>query len=412
MSSPPRDPPDASPPTPSSTSSPAPSASADARSFAELGLPPALVAALAKQQIEEPTAIQRAALPLLLAGKDAFLNAETGTGKTLAYLLPLFCRIDPQLAATQVVVVAPTHELAIQIQRQSALLAQNAGSPVRTLLLIGGTSLDRQLEKLKKKPQIVVGSPGRICDLLRLGKLKLQHARAMVVDEADQLVQGEWLPAIQTIVRAGPAGLQLLFASATEQEESAVAIARLAPQRVLVQTAAAPVNPAITHLWLGCDRRDKPDIVRKLFHALDPARALVFVHQNDTAEEIAAKLEYHHIPVADLHGAFRKDDRKEAMDSFRSGHARVLIASDLAARGLDIPGISHIINLDVPTLSRGYLHRVGRTARAGAKGSAITLMTPQEERMIARYEKELGITMRQVWLRDGTVVEAGGAAGS
>src|SRR2546426_671586 len=214
--------------------------------FAEIGVRPELVAALAKQQITEPTAIQIAALPVLLAGKDAYLNAETGTGKTLAYLLPIFCRLDAKQEATQVLIVAPTHELAIQIQRQCCDLAQNAGWPIRSLLLIGGTSLDRQIDKLKKKPHIGVGSPGRIRE----------------------------------------------------------------------------------HLYLVCEERDKPEVLRKLLHALRPQRAMVFVHRNETAEKVAAKLAYHQIPVADLHGASDKRDRKQAMDDFRSARVRVLIASD------------------------------------------------------------------------------------
>src|SRR2546422_417921 len=155
--------------------------------FAEIGVRPELVAALSKQRITEPTAIQIAALPVLLAGRDAYLNSETGTGKTLAYLLPIFSRLDVQREATQVVVIAPTHELAIQIQRQCTDLAQNAGWPVRTLLLIGGTSMERQIDKLKKKPHVVVGSPGRIRELIGLGKLKVNAVRSVVVDEADRL---------------------------------------------------------------------------------------------------------------------------------------------------------------------------------------------------------------------------------
>src|SRR5258706_9762878 len=172
--------------------------------FAEIAVPPDLVAALAKQQITEPTAIQIAALPVVLAGKDAYLNAETGTGKTLAYLLPIFCRLDAQREATQVVVVAPTHELAIQIQRQCCDLAQNAGWPIRSLLLIGGTSMDRQIDKLKKRPHIVVGSPGRIRDLIDMGKLKAPAGRSVVIDEADRLLLEEGLPAIRAIIQATP----------------------------------------------------------------------------------------------------------------------------------------------------------------------------------------------------------------
>jgi superfamily II DNA/RNA helicase len=374
--------------------------------FAELGVVPELVAALARQQITEPTAIQIAALPVLLAGRDAYLNAETGTGKTLAYLLPIFCRLDAKQDATQVVIAAPTHELAIQIQRQCCDLAQNAGWPIRALLLIGGTSMDRQIGKLKTRPHLVVGSPGRIHELIGMGKLKTQAVRGVVIDEADRLLLGESLPAIRAIIQTTPPGRQLIFASATEQPESAKAIAALAPEVVMLRAGAAPVNENIEHLYLVCEGRDKPEVLRKLLHALRPERAMVFVHRNETAEKVAAKLAHHQIPVADLHAAADKRDRKQAMDDFRSARIHVLIASDVAARGLDIQGVTHVVNLDVPTQSKAYLHRVGRTARAGASGQAITLLTGDEVRLVRRYERELGIVMHPVRLREGQVIAA------
>jgi superfamily II DNA/RNA helicase len=371
--------------------------------FAELEIPPALVAALAKQGITEPTDIQVAALPALLAGKDAYINSETGTGKTLAYLLPLFCRIDLKLEATQVIVVVPTHELAIQIQRQSCDLAQNSGMPIRSLLLIGGTSMDRQIDKLKKKPQIVVGSPGRIRELIGMNKLKPQSVRTLVIDEADRLLCGDGIESTRAIIKTAPGKRQLVFVSATEQPESEREISALAPDIVMLRTAAAPVNPNIEHSYLVCEERDKADFLRKLLHAMQPERAIVFVHRNETAENVAAKLAHHKIPVADLHGAYEKSERKQAMDDFRSARVRVLIASDLAARGLDIQGVTHIFNLDVPTQSKAYLHRVGRTARAGAKGHAVSLLTEQEVRLVRRYQTELGITMTPIRLREGMV---------
>ncbi len=369
--------------------------------FAELVPHPELIAALAKQQITEPTPIQVAALPVLLAGKDAYLNAETGTGKTLAYLLPIFSRLDAEQKPPQVVVVAPTHELAIQIQRQCCDLAQNAAWPIRTLLLIGGTSLSRQIDKLKTKPHIVVGSPGRVLELINLGKLKTNGIRSVVIDEADRLLIHDSLPTIRAIIQAAPRGRQLIFASATEQQESAEVLATLAPDLVMLQAGAAPVNENIEHLYLVCEGRDKPEVLRKLLHALRPERALVFVHRNEVAKDVEAKLAHHQIAVADLHAATEKWDRKQAMDDFRSARVRVLIASDVAARGLDIKGITHVFNLDTPTQSKAYLHRVGRTARAGAKGQAVSLMTKDDVRLVRRYESELGIVMHRVGLREG-----------
>jgi len=372
--------------------------------FAEIGVHPELVAALSKQGITEPTAIQIAAMPALLAGRDAYLNSETGTGKTLAYLLPIVSRLDVQRDATQVVVLAPTHELAIQIQHQCADLVRNAGWPVRTLLLIGGTSAARQIDKLKTKPHVVVGSPGRIRELIGTRKLKTPAIACIVIDEADRLLLDESLPDVRAIIRAAPAGRQVVFVSATEQPGSAEAIATLAHDVIMLRTGAGPVNENIEHRYLVCEERDKPDILRKLLHAMPVGRAMVFVHRNATAEMVAAKLAHHKVPVANLHAAAEKRDRKQAMEDFRSGRALVLITSDVAARGLDIAGVANIVNFDVPTQSKAYLHRVGRTARAGAKGWATTLMTADEVRLVPRFESELGIVLHQVRLREGRVI--------
>lgn len=371
--------------------------------FADLLLPADLIAALAKQEISDPTPIQCAATPLLMGGKDAYLNAETGTGKTLAYLLPLFTRIDPAQLATQVVIVAPTHELAIQIHRQSCDLAQNAGRSIRSVLLIGGTATDRQIEKLKAKPHIVVGSPGRMVELIERGKLKTAHIRSIVIDEADRLLHDESLEKIQKIVSLAPPARQLIFASATIESQTRQVMATLAPDAVMVGPGTAAVNENIEHLYLICEERDKPEVLRKLLHAFDVPRSIVFVHRNEVAARVAAKLAHHKLAVADLSADLNKLDRKQAMDGIRSGAVRIMLASDLAARGLNILGVTHVFNLDVPTMSKAYLHRVGRTGRAGSAGTAISLVTEIEARLIRRYEEELGITMRCVRVRDGYV---------
>jgi superfamily II DNA/RNA helicase len=348
--------------------------------FADLSLPPELVAALEKQQISDPSPIQIAAIPPLAAGKDGYLRAETGTGKTLAYLLPLFARIDPAQAATQVVIVAPTHELAIQIHRQSCELALNAARAVRSVLLIGGTSTDRQIDKLKTA-----------------------LIRAVVIDEADRLLDDDTLHWIQQIVGAAPPTRQLIFASATIEQQTRRVLETLAPDVLMLRAGAAAVNENIEHLYLVCEDRDKPDVLRKLLHAFEVPRSIVFVHRNEVAEEIASKLRHHKLTVADLNSEVSKVARKQAMDGIRSGAIRIMIASDLAARGLNLPGVTHVFNLDIPTMSKAYLHRVGRTARAGAKGTAVSLLTETDIRLIHRYEQDLRIVLRRIGVRDGKI---------
>jgi len=371
--------------------------------FTDLSIPPALVSALAKQQIYDPSPIQIAALPPLAAGQDVYLQAETGTGKTLAYLLPLFTRLDPTRAETQAVILAPTHELAIQIHRQTCELAVNAAYSLRSVLLIGGTATDRQIDKLKTKPHLVVGTPGRVVELIERGKLKTAHLRAIVLDEADRLLSDEGLHWVEKIVSAAPPNRQLIFASATIEAQTSQALAIIAPAVETLRAGSAAVNENIEHLYLVCEARDKPDILRKLLHALDVPRSIVFVHRNDVAEQVASRLTHHKLSAADLNAELSKIDRKRAMDGIRNGSIRIMIASDLAARGLHLPDVTHVFNLDVPTMSKAYLHRVGRTARAGAKGTAVSLVTDTEARLIRRYAEDLGISLQCIRVQNGEI---------
>ncbi|MBC7834372.1 MAG: DEAD/DEAH box helicase, partial [Phycisphaerales bacterium] len=328
-------------------------------------------------------------------------------GKTLAYLLPVFCRIAPDEAATQLVILAPTHELAIQIQRQCGELAVNAGWAIRSMLLVGGTSMERQLEKLKKKPHVVIGTLGRIHDLLDMGKLKVRGLRALVIDEADRMWVPENLPALRALIAAAPASRQLIFASATPPEAGTTAFAAVAPELTILRAGEEPVNQNIEHFYLVCEERDKFTLLRKLLHALRPERAMVFVNQTGSAEDVAERLAHHKVPAGALDATGHKFSRKEAMEDFRSGRVPVLVASDVGARGLDIAGVTHVINLDAPGQSMAYLHRVGRSARGAGSGQAVTLVTDEELRLIRRYEGELGILVQAMRLREGQMIAAG-----
>lgn len=370
-------------------------------SFSDLGLAPALESALATDGITEPTAIQVKAIPELLAGNNAYVSSETGTGKTLAYLLPMFANIDPGQRTLQAIIVAPTHELAMQICELGKELARKSALEIRLQALIGGVSIKRQVEKLKNKPHIIVGTTGRISELIDSKKIKPHTVAQVVVDEVDRLLLGDSVAAIRSIVKSTSHGRQLVFVSATQRAETTQEAEALAPDLVQVHAGADQVNAAIEHFYIECEARDKPDVLRKLLHALRPERAIVFMHRNAHAEEIAEKLAYHKIAVVDLYGAKDNAQRKKAMDDFRKAQANVMIASDIAARGLDIRGVSHVFNFDIPTHSKDYLHRVGRSSRAGSKGCAVSLMTEQEVRLVKRYKSELGIAMRAGRLHRG-----------
>jgi superfamily II DNA/RNA helicase len=374
-------------------------------SFEQFGLAPALLVGLEKQNFIEPTPVQVQAVPVVQAGSDTYINAETGSGKTLAYLIPLFQVLKCELRAVQVLILAPTQELAIQIHRVTCDLAQHSGMDIRSASLIGGAAIDRQLEKLKKKPQIIVGTPGRILELLERGKLKLSEIKTLVIEEADRLLADESLEAVRKVIRACPARRQLVFVSATEQPKSKEVMEHLSPGLVRLHAEDVVVNPNIEHFYVVVDQRDKADTIRKLVHATKTKKAIVFTHRNETAENLAGRLEHHKVAVADLHGTYDKEVRKQAMQNFRSGKVTVMIASDVAARGLDISGVTHVFNLDIPSKGKDYLHRVGRTGRAGTQGVAVSVVVRPEVRLVKQFERDFGIFIREVILREGQMLE-------
>ncbi len=374
-------------------------------SFDSFGLPPTLVQALTARALDVPLPVQEGALPVLLAGKSAMLVSRTGSGKTLAYLLPILARINPDAMQVQAMVLAPTHELAMQIYRVASDLSRDAGLGVRVQSLIGGAAVSRQIDGLKKKPHLVIGSAGRVTHLMELGKLKLRDLSWLVLDEADRLLIEEGLEHIRKITAELGAETRFVFVSATEGPATTRIARGLAPNLEFVRLHDS-ISPAIRHCYLVCEERDKIDWLRKTLRGLMPKRALVFVHRGASAERMAERLDYHQLAVADLHGAKDKFDRQAALDGFRKGQAQVLIASDIAARGLDIAGVELVVNVDVPSQSRDYLHRAGRTGRAGAEGLVLSLMTAAESRLAKRYADELGIVVEHVALLRGALVPA------
>jgi superfamily II DNA/RNA helicase len=373
-------------------------------SFEQLSLAPALLTALEKQKFIEPTPVQVQAIPVVQAGSDTYINAETGSGKTLAYVLPLFQVLDCEKRAAQVLILAPTHELAMQIHRVTCDLAQHSGMDIRSASLIGGAAIDRQIERLKKKPQVLVGTPGRILELLERGKLKLSELKTLIIEEADRLLSDDSLEAVQKVIRACPGRRQLVFVSATEQPKSKEVMEQLSPELVRLHAQDVVINPNIEHFYVVVDQRDKADMIRKLVHATKTRKAIVFTHRNETAEDLASRLEHHKIAVADLHSTYDKEVRKQAMQNFRNGKATVMIASDVAARGLDIAGITHVFNLDIPSKGKDYLHRVGRTGRAGTHGVAVSVLVRPEVRLVKQFEQDFSISIREVILREGEML--------
>lgn len=371
--------------------------------FRELGIREAFCAKLRERSIVEPAPVQRNAIPVLMAGKDAVIESGTGTGKTLAYLLPMLEAIDLEANRLQGLVMAPTPELAMQIVRLAAELA--GGN--RTLALIGGASRQRQIEKLKVRPPLVVGTPGRLAELLRLGKLKTGDIRFAVVDEADQVFQPGAGEEAEAVLAALPPDRQLAFVSAT-----------IGPATIDVATKwmKDPVRPGgqsqaevfagVTHEYAICDRRDKIDLVRRFVRTVRPRTAILFVGDTDRIGEIEAKLNYAGIAAEPLYADAGKRERADAMRRLSAGTVTLVIATDLAARGLDVPHLTHVINFEPPADEQTYLHRAGRTGRMGRTGTVVTLATPSETARLRRLAKRLLLPLRQMVLSHGQWVPA------
>lgn len=370
--------------------------------FQEPTLRPEWEAALAAQGITVPTAVQKAVWGPFNAGRDLVVQSGTGTGKTLAYLLPLFQKVDPVRKDLQALILVPTQELAVQILRVMESLA--AGGPVRPMALLGGVSLPRQLEQLKAKPHLAVGTPGRVLELLEKKKITGHHLATVVLDEADRLLDDANAATVRAILKTTLKTRQTtLFSASVPASAQAAARDLLRDPAVLRLEAEAPVPAAIAHWRFTAELQEKADLLRKLIHALQPGRTIVFLNKPDQGENLAARLVHHGLAAAALHGTQGSQDRKAALEAFHKGTVTVLVASDLAARGLHIDGVTHIVHFDIPENPLDYQHRCGRTGRAGQSGLSLALSTEYELGRLREAEKAFGIRIEPKVIRQGTI---------
>ena len=366
--------------------------------FEQLGIKETFSSVLAKQGIAVPTAIQEQAIPKISEGKSLVGQAPTGTGKTLAYLLPMLQMLQADVPQAQAVVLAPTYELAMQIFRVAESLVKDAGLELRVQSLIGGANITRQMEKLKKKPQLVIGSAGRILELSRKGKLKLGQVKILVLDEFDRLLDDQNLPLTRDLIHALPDEdkLQYLMFSATAPKKALERASFLHEPEFLCVKEDHTMPHEKENLYCVVPFRQKIDLLRRLTRSLPIERGLVFINRAFSAERALAKLSYEGLKVGSLLGNADKMARKQVLADFEHGKLQLLLSTDLAARGLDISGIDYVINLDFPDTAQIYLHRAGRTARAGAEGKVLTLADPKELHHLEELEKSLGIHFQKL----------------
>lgn len=347
--------------------------------------------------ITEPTNVQKTVIPVINEGKNLIFQSETGTGKTYAYLLPLINKLelDTEKTKARILIVSPTFELASQINS-----AAKAVTTRKTALLIGGTQIKRQIEQLKEKPQIITGTSARIIELIRLKKLKINDLYACIFDECDRLIKKESYDDTKELKSLLPENTQIIALSATISK----------PVKNFFNSSNEIIMPEedilqkkIVHWAIFAETRDKIDTLRRFISAENCSKALVFTSRADQVENIYRKLTYKKVDCIALHAKAKKQDRKAAIDKFRSGKATVLVTSDLCARGLDIPNVSHVIQMDLPSDDDFFVHRSGRTGRAGKSGINCVIGDEMEMHRYAALEKKLGLIVYPKEIYNGKV---------
>lgn len=346
-------------------------------SFHELDISPITIAALNNMGFEEPTPIQEMTIPAAIRGCDLIGMAQTGTGKTAAYGIPLVERCQPNLPQVQGLVIVPTRELAIQVAEELNKIGSR--KRVSTLPIYGGQGIDRQIRTLKYRPQIIVGTPGRLMDHLRRRTISLNHVGMAVLDEADEMLNMGFKEDLEDILKQAPAERQNLLFSATMPAHTRNLARRFMknPEIVHINPQAVIVKKTDQH-YLEVPEIRKLDVLCRLLDMQDPERAIVFSRTKRRVDEIAEVLGKRGYSAAGIHGDLTQAQRDTVMRKFKNGTADILVATDVAARGLDINGVTHIYNFDIPQDAESYVHRIGRTGRAGEAGMAITFVTSRE----------------------------------
>ncbi|MDY6084550.1 MAG: DEAD/DEAH box helicase [Dialister sp.] len=354
--------------------------------FKELGLIPELLQAVEDMGFEEPSPIQKTAIPVALSGRDMIGQAQTGTGKTAAFGIPILERIDPKQPSPQAVVLSPTRELAIQSAEEINKLAQYL--PIHALPIYGGQDIERQIRALRKQPNIIVATPGRLMDHMRRKTIDLSHVEILILDEGDEMVDMGFIDDIRTILADMPEQKQTMFFSATMPKP----IQELAetflhdPEVVKIKAATVTID-LVDQEYIELPDRQKFDALCRLLDMEDPELAIVFVRTKRRADEVTEALKKRGYMAEGLHGDLSQQKRDSVVRQFKEGTIDLLIATDVAARGLDISGVTHVYNFDMPQDPEVYVHRVGRTGRAGNTGRATTFVISREMGQLRDIER-------------------------
>jgi ATP-dependent RNA helicase RhlE len=357
--------------------------------FSELSISAVLKSNLARHGFKQPTPVQQQSIEPALAGRDIVATAQTGTGKTLAFVLPVLERLSQNPGrGVQALILSPTRELAIQIDETFHKIA--AGTGIRSAIVVGGLNENKQLNAIRKGAQVVIATPGRLCDFLGRNLLQLNSVRILILDEADRMLDMGFLPAIHRITAAIPAGRQTLFFSATIESsvkhlvESHVKDA----VRVAIGSITKPAEQVDLFLY-EVEQNRKQALLESMLRG-EEGTFLVFARTKHGADRLSKRLQESGFKSSAIHGDRTQNQRNQALKGFQNGTYRVLVATDVAARGIHVEGISHVVNYDLPQVPEDFIHRVGRTGRAGARGTASTFASCTERGEIQRIERTIG----------------------
>ena len=373
--------------------------------FKELGLREELILGLKKEKIVEPRPVQAEIFQKVIAGSNLVVQSQTGTGKTLAFLLPLIQNIKMDNKNVQILVMVPTHELAMQVYRQVQSLAKNAGLGFSAAAIVGNVNITRQIEALKQKPQIVVGTCGRIYELIQKRKLKVHEVKTVVIDEADKLMDRNNITAVKDVLKCCLRDTQILLFSASILKIKSETLQGLKKEFEIVKTTnKLSIPSSISHIYLVTERRDKLEVLRKLAKSINPKKAMVFINKASDIEEATQKLQYHKYNAKCIYGEVKKQDRHNTIREFDNGKLQFLIATDIAARGLDFKNVSTVFHISIPEVSQDYLHRAGRTGRGEEKGLSVLIITKEEMTRIKQFQQDLGIQIYPKKMYQGKIV--------
>ena len=353
--------------------------------FQDLNISEPLCELLRQHGIEEPTSVQEQAIPAVRSGKDLMVQSRTGTGKTLAFLLPVMEKIKRGVPTAQALIVVPTRELAVQISKVASIVGQTAD--VTSLVIYGGQDIERQKEKLRRHPQLIIGTPGRLLDHVRRRTVDISQVNRVVLDEADEMMKLGFLEDVEMLLRHMAADRQLLLFSATIPERvRGLAHAYMRqPQHIAVEAEHVTLE-SIRQVIIDTTEETKLDRLCEIINQEQPYLAMVFCHTRKRVGMVAMALAQRGYLADELHGELTQVQRTLVLKRFRKAELQILVATDIAARGLDIEGVTHVINFDIPHRTEDYIHRIGRTGRAGEKGTAITFVNARQYEILRRIE--------------------------